>query len=115
MRRIGLLLLVLAMVTAAGILTPAAAQTAEEGQKVFADQRCSLCHIVEGKGNKRGPLDGVGDKWNAEELAQWIRTPAEMAAKVEATRKPPMKSFASLPDADVDALVAYLLTLKSAQ
>jgi hypothetical protein len=35
-----------------------------------------------------------------------------MAKKHNATRKPPMKSFASLPAADVDALVAYLQTLK---
>jgi hypothetical protein len=29
-----------------------------------------------------------------------------------ATRKPPMKSFVSLPAADIDALVTYLQALK---
>jgi hypothetical protein len=32
--------------------------------------------------------------------------------KAGSTRKPPMKSFATLPAADIDALVAYLSTLK---
>jgi hypothetical protein len=35
-----------------------------------------------------------------------------MAEKAKLTRKPPMKSFESLPPADVDALVTYLQTLK---
>jgi hypothetical protein len=34
-----------------------------------------------------------------------------MSAKAKATRKPPMKSY-TLPKDDVDALVAYLMTLK---
>ena len=65
-----------------------------------------------GKGNKNGALDGVGTKLSADDIRAWIVTPAEMSKKHNTTRKPPMKSFASLPQADVDALVAYLQTLK---
>lgn len=91
---------------------PAGAQTgAAQGQKVFATQKCSLCHSVAGKGNAKGPLDGIGTKHSAADLKLWITQPAEMAKKQAATRKPPMKSFASLPPADVDALVAYLQLL----
>jgi mono/diheme cytochrome c family protein len=90
----------------------AAAQDAAGGQSVFVSQKCSLCHSVAGKGNAKGPLEGVAKKYSAAELKLWIVQPAEMAKKHNATRKPPMKSFASLPAADVDALVAYLLTLK---
>ena len=90
----------------------AAAQDAAAGQKVFETQKCSLCHSVAGKGNAKGPLEGVAKKFNAAELKLWITQPAEMTKKHAATRKPPMKSFASLPPADVDALVAYLQTLK---
>ena len=82
------------------------------GEKVFAAQKCSLCHQVAGKGNKNGPLDGVGKKLTADEMRAWLTTPAEMATKHNATRKPPMKSFASLSKSDLDALVAYLQTLK---
>ena len=84
-----------------------------QGQTVFEAQKCSLCHSVAGKGNAKGPLDGVGAKYSAAELKMWITSPGEMATKHNATRKPPMKSFASLPAADVDALVAYLQTLKA--
>ena len=83
-----------------------------QGQQVFEAQKCSLCHSVAGKGNAKGPLDGVASKYSAAELKQWIVNPTEMSKKHNATRKPPMKSFASLAAADVDALVAYLQTLK---
>jgi mono/diheme cytochrome c family protein len=83
-----------------------------DGEKVFAAQKCSLCHSIAGKGNKLGPLDGVGSKLTAEEIRNWIVDPAAMATKHKATRKPPMKPVASLTKADVDALVDYLQTLK---
>ena len=92
------------------LLCPASAWA--QGEEVFQKQKCSLCHSVAGKGNAKGPLEGVGAKYSAAELKMWITNPAEMAKKHNATRKPPMKSFASLPAADVDALVAYLQTLK---
>lgn len=89
------------------------AQTpAARGEQVFAAQKCGICHAVAGKGNKAGALDGVGSKLSADEIRSWIVNPAEMAKKSPSTRKPPMKSFASLPKEDVDGLVAYLLTLK---
>jgi mono/diheme cytochrome c family protein len=89
----------------------AGAQDAADGQKLYETQKCSLCHSVAGKGNAKGPLDGVGKKHSAADLKLWITQPAEMAKKHAATRKPPMKSFATLPPADVDALVAYLQSL----
>jgi mono/diheme cytochrome c family protein len=89
--------------------TPAA------GAKVFAAQKCIICHSVAGKGNKNGPLDDVGNKLTAADLRAWLVSPAEMGKKANATRKPPMKSFAALPAADIDALVAYLQTLKLAK
>jgi mono/diheme cytochrome c family protein len=93
----------------------AAAQTAaqiEAGQKVFAAQKCAICHSVAGQGNKKGPLDGIGAKLTADEIRQWIVNAPEMAAKTKAERKPVMKAYASLPKEEVDALVAYVQSLK---
>jgi mono/diheme cytochrome c family protein len=90
---------------------PTAAAVAH-GEKVFAAQKCSICHAVAGKGNKNGALDGVGTKLSAADIRAWIVTPVEMSKKHNSTRKPPMKSFAALPQADIDALVAYLQSLK---
>jgi mono/diheme cytochrome c family protein len=97
---------------ALGFVLVCSATASAQGQQVFEAQKCSLCHSVAGKGNAKGPLDGVGSKYTAAELKQWIVNPTEMSKKHNATRKPPMKSFASLAAADVDALVTYLQTLK---
>jgi len=84
-----------------------------KGQKVFVDQKCSMCHSIAGKGNAKGSLDDVGSKLTADEVRQWIVDPVAMAAKAKADRKPPMPAkFASLPKDDLDALVAYLSSLK---
>lgn len=101
-----------ALIFVSSSVTLSAQATAAAGQKVFETQKCSLCHSVDGKGNAKGPLDGVGSKWKAEEIRQWLTDPQGMATKHNATRKPPMKSFASLPAADLDALVAYVSSLK---
>jgi mono/diheme cytochrome c family protein len=92
--------------------TAASAQTPAEGQKVYTAQKCGVCHSVAGVGNKRGALDGVGAKLSADEIRQWIVHPAEMTAKTKAERKPFMKAYPNLPKGELDALVAYLASLK---
>jgi mono/diheme cytochrome c family protein len=87
------------------------AKQVERGAKVYVDQKCSLCHSIAGKGNPKGPLDDVGSKLTADEIREWIVNPAEMTKKTKAERKPPMKASV-LPKEDLDALVAYLTTLK---
>jgi mono/diheme cytochrome c family protein len=99
-----------------GLLAPsissAQAGGADRGAQVFAENKCSACHAVAGKGNAKGPLDEVASKLSAAELRQWITDAPTMAAKTKAQRKPPMKAFAQLPPADLDGLVAYLQSLK---
>lgn len=102
---------------AAGVLclvvaAPAAAQDLKaKGEKLFVDQKCTLCHAIAGKGNVKGPLDDVGSKESAADIRAWITDANSMTAKTGATRKPAMKQF-TLDKNDVDALVAYLTTLK---
>jgi mono/diheme cytochrome c family protein len=98
------------------LATPAAAARqgdATHGLKVYAAQKCSVCHQIAGKGNKQNPLDGVGKKLTADEIRQWIVNPTEMTAKVKSTKKPPMPAkYGKLPAADIDGLVAYMQSLK---
>ncbi len=95
-----------------GVAAAASAQDAKaKGEKVFTDQKCSLCHSIGGHGNAKGPLDGVGSKLTADEIRQWIVDAKGMTAKTKATRKPEMKQYTLAKD-DVDALVAYLSSLK---
>ena len=88
------------------------AQTHERGMKVFADSKCSLCHSIAGKGNAKGPIDDVGSRLSAVEIREWLTNPEAMRQKTKSERKPVMKSFSTLSKDDLDALVAYLQTLK---
>ena len=99
----------------AAILAPKAvmAQDAAKGAQLYAAQKCSMCHMVAGKGNKMSPLDGVGAKLKPEDIKEWIVAPDAAAAKAKSTKKPAMpKTYAKLPPADIDSLVAYLQSLK---
>jgi mono/diheme cytochrome c family protein len=84
----------------------------QKGRQLYDAKKCSMCHSVAGKGNPNGKLDGAGAKWTAEEIHEWIVNWKEMAAKHKVTRKPPMTDFSKLAKGDVDALVAYIQTLK---
>jgi mono/diheme cytochrome c family protein len=101
-----------------GLLAPAAfaqdAAKVERGKAVYVEQKCATCHIIEGKGGKMaGPLDGVGTKLSAEEIRQWVVAPKEMEAKLATKPKMSMKAYPNLPKDDLDALVAYMQSLKS--
>ena len=89
----------------------ASAQSVDAGKKVYAANKCSICHSVAGVGNKKGPLEDSAAKLSADQIRQWIVDAPGMAAKSNATRKPPMKAY-TLPKEEVDALVAYVQSLK---
>jgi mono/diheme cytochrome c family protein len=105
---------VTALAAAFAFLTsPLFAQSAvEKGKEVYAAQKCSICHSIGGAGNKKGPLDDVGSKLSAGDIRTWIVDAPTMATKAKADRKPAMKAYSTLGKDDVDALVAYLSSLK---
>jgi len=104
------LLLVLGL---AGSVAAQDAAKLDKGKQVYAAQKCQACHSVAGIGNKKGALDDVGARLKEDAIRQWIVSAPDMAAKAKADRKPPMPAkFASLPKDDLDALVAYLSSLK---
>jgi mono/diheme cytochrome c family protein len=106
MKRFAAGLVILAF--AAAVAAPAVAQDAKvtKGQELFTAQKCTMCHSVDGKGNKNKPLDGVGSTLKPEEIRKWITTPKEMKADSK------MKAYSSLSAEDLDALVAYISSLK---
>ena len=106
-------LVAFALVFSAGIANAQDAAAVKKGEQVYAAQKCSICHAIAGKGSKTNPLDGVGAKLSAADTKQWITNPVEAAAKAKSTKKPPMPNkYGKLPAADVDALVAYMQSLK---
>ncbi|MGV3519793.1 c-type cytochrome [Luteitalea sp.] len=100
-------------VLAAIIALPAllSAQDVEKGKAVYTANKCQTCHAIEGKGNKKFPLDGVGKKLSADEISTWITDPKAMEAKLAEKPKIHMKAY-KLADEDLKALVGYMQSLK---
>jgi mono/diheme cytochrome c family protein len=110
---IGRVLAAAFVMSAVSAASPASAQTpVERGMKVFAEQKCSMCHSVDGKGNPKGAMEERVSKLSNDEIHEWLVDPAAMREKAGADRKPAMKSYSTLPKSDLDALVAYLASLK---
>lgn len=116
LKRLGMLgvftLMAWSMAARGAAAQAASAPVNERGAAVFAAQKCSMCHALDGKGNAKGALDDVGAKLTADEIRQWIVAPAEMTAKAQAVRKPAMKAYPNLPKEDLDALVGFLHSKK---
>jgi mono/diheme cytochrome c family protein len=111
---VGSLIRVISAVAALSVgAVPALAQDAAavaQGKAVYDKQRCAVCHSIAGRGNAKGPLDKVGAKLSAADIRKWIVSPKEM--KSETNRKPEMRAYPLLAPADLDALVAYMQSLK---
>ncbi len=77
-------------------------------------RRSARCAIrSRARAARQNPLDGVGAKLTADDIKRWITHPAEMTAKTKSTKKPPMPAKYGEPAAaDIDALVAYMQSLK---
>ena len=78
----------------------------DAGRLVYDSSRCYMCHAIDGKGNKKTPLDGVGTKLTADQIRKWIVSPKQMKPDTM------MRSFSGLSKEDLDALVTYLSGLK---
>lgn len=114
MKRLVLLVMVaiVALVFSAPMFAQDAAKIAQ-GEKVYAREKCSMCHSIAGKGNKKFPLDGVGTKLKADAIQEWMVSPKTAAAKAKSTATPMMKAYEKMSKEDLEAVVAYMLSLKS--
>lgn len=97
----------------------AAGDQLQQGAQVFVNNGCGGCHYLEGNQNAQGrtgpDLTHAGSRttiaagWidnTPENLARWIRNPAAVKPGVL------MPAFERLSAEDMDALVAYLLSLR---
>jgi mono/diheme cytochrome c family protein len=106
-------LLVLSAVTLAlgfaGVATAQDAAKIEKGKAVFdaAKPACKACHNA-----KKNALDNFGASGSAEEAKAWVRTPKEQFAKTGKKGMMPAFPATKISDADLDALAAYLMSLK---
>jgi mono/diheme cytochrome c family protein len=95
---------------------PIAAGTAGDavgaGKRVYAAQHCLRCHAIAGEGNALRKLDDVGSRLDTAKLRDWIIGAPAVAEKLSPRALAAKRRYAGLPAADIDALVAYLQTLR---
>jgi mono/diheme cytochrome c family protein len=105
MRR--LIVVVVGLLLAAAVSARAADTAA--GKAVFdnAKPACKTCHT-----ETRNSLAKVAATNTPDELKAWLRTPKEMMAKKGKHGVMPAFSEEKISKADLDALVAYLATMK---
>lgn len=102
MKRSVMTLTVFATVT----LMSAAAQAESKGEQIFK-QKCTMCHVVKGKGGQIGPeLTRISSVMKEADIKAQLEYPKKRNPSTS------MPSFKSLPKADMDALLGYINTLK---
>lgn len=85
---------------------PVASPLVERGAKIY-QEKCAVCHKVNGVGGEIGTdLSKVGQRHDAVFLQTQLKDPALYKKDSK------MPSFKDMPKEDMDALIAYLLTLK---
>lgn len=91
---------------------PASQKQIARGREVFARRDCSGCHSVAGKGSPRSPLDGIGGRRDREELRAWVVAEESVQAELSPRAIAAKQDYAQLPDTEMDALLAYLGSLR---
>ena len=80
-----------------------------KGKSLVEKFKCSICHAIDGKGGKTGkPMNGIAEGKTDEYLKGSLLTPKETIDPK--TKMPSYKD--KMTDEEVDAVIAYLKTLK---
>ena len=108
-RRLLVLSVAAAALLCAGIAVAEDAEMLEKGKAVYdaAKPDCKACH-----NEKKNPLDNYGAGGNADDTKAWIRTPKDQFKKTGKKGMMPAYSVKKVSDEDLEALTAYLLSLK---
>ena len=101
-----LTILLVALVFRSVIPSAQAAADPALGEKIYSAKRCGACHVIQGKGGKLGPpLSDIASKRDAQWLKTFLKTPKAINPE---SKMSPFKGT----DEELEALIAYLLTLK---
>lgn len=77
----------------------------ESGKKLYNDQMCNLCHSLAGEVGQMahvgGPLDGVGEKRDADWIKRYVKDPKSV---IPGSQMPPT----GLSDQQIADLTAFL-------
>jgi len=87
---------------------PPDAATLDRGRSAFAARACTRCHRLDGVGNPRSPLDGVGARLPAERIRAFIVADDPVRASLGRSAIRAKEAYRDLPPQELDALVALL-------
>ena len=83
----------------------------ETGRQIYEQQGCGFCHSIDGQGNPRNPLDGVGTKRTASELRNFITGADTLEELLTMSIRNMKQRYRELSAAELDALVIYMQSL----
>ena len=108
-RRFAILAAAFAVAGVASVASADDAAMIEKGKAVFESAKppCKTCH-----NEKKNSLDNYGATGTAENVKAWLRTPKEMFAKTGKKGAKPTFGPDKISDEDLDALAAYVASLK---
>ncbi|QKT02522.1 cytochrome c [Ectothiorhodospiraceae bacterium 2226] len=81
------------------------------GRDLYQAQGCAACHAVQGVGNPRNPLDGVGRRLSSDELHDWIVAADHLEERLPPSVVRRKQRYQELGEDELAALVAYLQSL----
>ena len=86
------------------------------GRRAYEQHKCASCHMIAAEGNIRFKLDHVASRMPETDLRRWLTDTAEMERALPTQPAIRMSEWLAsnrkINDADRDAIVAYLVTLK---
>lgn len=91
---------------------PVDAASVRRGRSVYDDAGCARCHAVDGRGNPRSPLDGVGLRLTEADIRAHVLADETASADFSRSVIRAKEAFRELPDDDMRALVLFLTTLR---
>jgi mono/diheme cytochrome c family protein len=84
----------------------------EAGRAVYKAMACARCHSIAGEGNPRNPLDHTGARHTAAELRDYIIGAEGLSGAIPQYAIEFKQSYRALPQAELDALVVYMQSLR---
>jgi cytochrome c553 len=91
-------------------------EAAAAGRRAYERHKCATCHMIAGQGNVRFTLDHVASRLTEADLRRWLTDTAEMERALPTQPAIRMSEWLEtnrkISDADREALVAYLSSLK---
>lgn len=105
-RSLGTLVLAGCLVGTFSVTVHAGTDLIAKGEAIYAEKKCAVCHMINGKGGKAGgDLSLVGAKREERWLREFMKAPKAVLPKAKML---PFKGS----DEELEALILYLASLK---